>query len=87
VIIRIESSVTLQVEERHYLRETRILEMDHSDIINLLCVDPELQERYKNLSDDGALVIEAIQDAFLVGFDAVKFPLWEAIDNQLKELE
>jgi len=86
MIIRIESSVTLQVEDRHYLKESRTLEMDHRDIISLLAANAEMAERYEDLEEDDPLVFEAIQDAIMVGFDAVKFPLWEAIDDQVKEL-
>ena len=87
MIIRIESSVTLQVEERHYLKESRTLEMEHDDILNLLSTDPELVERYENLQAEDLLSLEAIQDAFDIAFIAVKAGLWDALDDQLKELE
>ena len=87
MIIRIESSVTLQVEERHYLKESRTLEMEHEDILNLLATDPELVERYENLQAEDLLSLEAIQDAFDIAFIAVKAGLWDALDDQLKELE
>ena len=87
MIIRIESSVTLQVEERHYLKESRTLEMEHDDILNLLATDPELVERYENLQAEDLLSLEAIQDAFDIAFIAVKAGLWDALDDQLKELE
>jgi len=86
MIIRIESSVTLQVEERHYLKESRALEMEHDDIIILLATDPELKERYAGAAPGDRLDFEAVQDAFYVGFEALKVGLWEALDEQLKEL-
>jgi len=87
MIIRIESSVTMQVAERHYLKESRTLEMEHDDILNLLITDPELVERYENLQAEDLLSLEAIQDAFDIAFIAVKAGLWDALDDQLKELE
>ena len=87
MIIRIESSVTLQIEDRHYLKESRTLEMEHDDILNLLATDPELVERYENLQAEDLLSLEAIQDAFDIAFIAVKAGLWDALDDQLKELE
>jgi len=87
MIIRIESSVTMQVAERHYLKESRTLEMEHDDILNLLATDPELVERYENLQAEDLLSLEAIQDAFDIAFIAVKAGLWDALDDQLKELE
>ena len=87
MIIRIESSVTMQVAERHYLKESRTLEMEHDDILNLLATNPELVERYENLQAEDLLSLEAIQDAFDIAFIAVKAGLWDALDDQLKELE
>jgi len=86
MIIRIESSVTLQVEDRHYLKESRTLEMEHDDIITLLCTDPELQGRYESASTDEVIGYEAVQDAFDTGFAALREGLWSALDDQMKEL-
>ena len=86
MIIRIESSVTLQVEERHYLKESRTLEMEHEDIIILLATDPELRERYADAAPKDRLDYEAVQDAFDTGFAALRDGLWSALDDQMKEL-
>ena len=86
MIIRIESSVTLQVEERHYLKESRTLEMEHEDIIILLATDPELRERYADAAPEDRLDYEAVQDAFDTGFAALRDGLWSALDDQMKEL-
>jgi len=86
MIIRIESSVTLQVAERHYVKEARTLEMEHDDILSLLCTDPELQDRYADLKPDELLSMEAIQDAFDSAFYAIKGGLWDSIADQLEEM-
>jgi len=86
MIIRIESSVTLQVDDRHYLKESRSLEMEHDDIITLLATDPEVKEHYADVEGDVFLGVEGVQDAFYVGFEALRVGLWEAIDDQVKEL-
>ena len=86
MIIRIESTVTLQATEFQFIKESRTLEMDHRDIITLLAANAELAERYEDLEEDDPVVFEAVQDAMMIGFDAVKFPLWEAIDAQMDEL-
>ena len=87
MIIRIESSVTMQVAERHYLKESRTLEMEHEDILNLLITDPEMKDKYADMVGDVFLGFEGVQDAFYVGFEALKGGLWDALDDQLKELE
>ena len=87
MIIRIESSITIQVAQMHFLKEARSLEMEHDDILVLLATDPDLKERYEQIATNDKLDYEAVQDAFDSGFAALKDCLWGAIDNQLKELE
>jgi hypothetical protein len=89
MLLRVETSATLNTKSGRYLKEGRVLEMDLEDAVRLLSSDPELHERYFSLrgQEDPKLTYELLLDAFDSAYFALRDGLIKALEQQLQDWE
>jgi len=87
--IHVETSVTLHIDDKHYLKKVASLEMDHYDIISLLSDGDTSKRATGNKSNIEITLLDTVEiaEAFEMANTFVADSVWSAIEEDLDVLD